>query len=127
MADSDFKSYVESMEEIDAAEDVEYATIQGFSPDKPFRIGSLSAGDLIEWSEANEGEAKRTAGLRLICKSLVNAKGERYAMDTKNIAVFRRKNHRIIERIVEEILTLNGLRVNKPKNELTGEVAAKKD
>ena len=59
---------VETMEEISAAVDVEYANIEGFTKDKPFRIGSLTAGDLIEWSEANEGEAKRTAGLRPLAK-----------------------------------------------------------
>lgn len=111
---------VESMEEISASDDVEYATIEGFKPGKPFRIGSLTAGDLIEWSEANEGEAKRTAGLRLITKSLVNSKGERYAADLKNIAVFRTKSHKVTERIVKEILKLNGMTVKQDD-------AAKKD
>jgi len=111
---------IESMEEIAAAVDVEYATIEGFTPDKKFRIGSLTAGDLIEWSEANEGEAKRTAGLRLITKSLVNSKNERYAADSKNIAVFRTKSHKVTERIVREILKLNGMSVKE-------EAAAKKE
>lgn len=110
---------VESMEEIEASVDVEYATIEGFTPEKPFRIGSLTAGDLIEWSEANEGEAKRTAGLRLITKSLVNSKNERFAADSKNIAIFRRKSHKVTERIVKEILKLNGMNVKDD--------AAKKD
>jgi len=111
---------VETMDEILSAGDVEYATIEGFTPDKPFRIGSLTAGDLIEWSEANEGEAKRTAGLRLICKSLVNSKNERFAADSKNIAVFRLKSHKVTERIVKEILKLNGMVVKdaeKAKND----------
>lgn len=107
------EQYIESMEEIEAAQDIEYAVVEGFTPGKPFRIGSLTAGDLIEWSEANETEAKRTAGLRLICKSLVNAKGERYALDPKNIEVFRKKNHKITERIVTDILKLNGMTVKK--------------
>lgn len=111
---------VETMEEISAAADVEYANIEGFTKDKPFRIGSLTAGDLIEWSEANEGEAKRTAGLRLITKSLVNSKNERYAADSKNIAVFRTKSHKVTERIVKEILKLNGMNVKD-------DTAAKKD
>ena len=102
---------IESMEEIDGSVDIEYATIEGFTPEKPFRIGSLTAGDLIEWSEASEGEAKRTMGLRLICKSLVNSKDERFALDPKNIAVFRRKSHKVTERIVKEILKLNGMNV----------------
>src|SRR5436190_89742 len=104
---------IESMEEISASDDVEYAMIEGFTKGKPFRIGSLTAGDLIEWSEANEGEAKRTAGLRLITKSLVNSRGERYAADPKNIAVFRTKSHKVTERIVKEILKLNGMSIKQ--------------
>lgn len=100
-----------SMEEIAASDDVEYAEIPGFKPNQVFRIGSLTAGDLIEWSEANDGEAKRTAGLRLITKSLVDANGVRIAIDPKNIAVFRAKSHKVTERIVREILVLNGMNV----------------
>jgi len=105
------KSMIESMEEIAAAVDIEYATVEGFVPGQEFRIGSLTAGDLIEWSEANDGPAKRTAGLRLITKSLVNSKGVRYAADPKNIEVFRAKSHKVTERIVKEILKLNGMEV----------------
>ncbi|MES2360076.1 MAG: hypothetical protein V4529_17175 [Gemmatimonadota bacterium] len=110
---------IDSMDEILSSDDVEFVTIEGFTKNKPFRIGSLTAGDLIEWSEANEGEAKRTAGLRLICKSLVNSKNERFASDSKNIAVFRLKSHKVTERIVKEILALNGMVVKdaeKAKN-----------
>lgn len=120
MENDEKQAFIESMEEIEAAEDIEYAFVEGFKPGHPFRIGSLTAGDLIEWSEANEGEAKRTAGLRLICKSLVNSKGERYATDPKNIDVFRKKNHKTTERIVTDILKLNGMMVKQ-------DAAAKKD
>ena len=113
MAPAAGSEQIESMEEIAASNDVEYASIEGFTKDKTFRIGSLTAGDLIEWSEANEGEAKRTAGLRLITKSLVNSKNERFAADPKNIAVFRTKSHKVTERIVKEILKLNGMTVGQ--------------
>ena len=114
-----------SIEEIEAASqgnDVEYREIKGYRPDEVFRIGSLSAGDLIEWSEANEGEAKRTAGLRLICKSLVGPAPEnkRYANDDKYIQFFRARQHKTTDRIVEDILDLNGLRTKQQE-------AAKKD
>lgn len=109
-----------SMDDVLAANDVEYAEIEGFTKGgKTFRIQSLTAGDLIEWSEANEGEAKRTAGLRLIVKSLVDADGKRIADDT-HIAVFRKKSHKVTERIVKEILKLNGMNVK-------AEAEAKKD
>jgi len=93
--------------------DVEYAVIDGFKPGEKTRIGSLTAGDMIEWSEANEGEAKRTAGLRLISKSLVGPEpgNVRYADDVKNIPKFRAMRHKETERIVKEILKLNGMTV----------------
>jgi hypothetical protein len=107
------RQQVETLEEIVSSTDVEYAEIEGFTKDKPFRIGSLTAGDMIEWSEANEGEAKRTAGLRLIAKSLVNSKNERFADSPKSIAVFRTKSHKVTERIVKEILKLNGMSIKE--------------
>lgn len=113
--------FVETLEEIENTQDIEYTTVEGFTKDRPFRIGSLTAGDLIEWSEANEGEAKRTAGLRLIAKSLVNQKGERYASDeAKAIPLFRKKNHKVTERIVTDILKLNGMTVKKDAEEKKG-------
>ncbi len=116
---------VASMEEM--GEDiVEYATIEGFAPGKKLRIGSLTAGDMIEWSEANGTEAKRTAGLRLITKSLVDVNGNRYAENPKNIQILRNKRHRITENIVRAILKLNGMEIKKD-GELKGEAQAKND
>jgi hypothetical protein len=124
-----------SMDEILAAgsQDTEYASVDGFKPGEKVRIGSVTAGDMIEWSEASEGEAKRTAGLRLLCKSLVGPekppKGKpvegfipnhRYADDKKNIPKFRGMRHKETERIVKEILKLNGMTVK-------AEAEAKKD
>lgn len=104
-----------SMDEIfsSGAGDVEYAVIDGFKPGEKVRIGSVTAGEVISWSEANEGEAKRTAGLRLITKSLVGpAPGNvRFADSDKNIAKFREMRHNVTERIVKAILELNGMNV----------------
>jgi len=109
-----------TMAEIENASDVEYARIAGFKPGQVFVIQSLTAGDMIEWSEANSTEAKRTAGLRLIVKSLVDgvpgedegATGKRIADDT-HIAIFRKKSHKVAERIVKEILRLNSMNVKE--------------
>jgi len=94
---------------------VEYAEIDGFAPGKKLRIGSVTAGDMIEWSEANEGEAKRTAGLRLITKSLVGPPPEnrRYADDPRNIQKFRELRHKDTERVVKDILKLNGMELRR--------------
>lgn len=109
------------------ANDVEYAVIDGFKPGEKFRIGSVTAGDVIEWVEANEGEAKRTAGLRLITKSLVGPPPEnvRYADDPKFISKFRQMRHKETDRIVREILKLNGMQVKGGM--VDGEATAKKD
>lgn len=104
-----------SLDDIMAAADVEYGTAPGFAPGQVFRIQSLTAGDMIDWSEANEGEAKRTAGLRLIVKSLVDEKGARILAD-EHIAVLRRKSHRVTEGIVKAILKLNGMNVEQEKS-----------
>ena len=115
-----------SIDDIIAADDKEFATIPGFKAGEVFRIQSLTAGDMIEWSEANEGEAKRTAGLRLIVKSLVDATGKRIATD-EHIGTLRKKSHRVTEGIVKEILKLNGMTVKDGKKETDAETTAKKD
>lgn len=102
--------HVLSMQEIMATDDVEYALVEGFKPGQMFRIQSLTAGALIEWSEANDGPAKRTAGLRLIVQSLVDGEGRSIA-GPEHIDVFRKKSHKVTERIVKDILKLNGMTV----------------
>lgn len=97
---------------------VEYARTPGLKPGQVFVIASVTAGDMIEWSEANEGEAKRTAGLRLIVKSVVDgepgvdegARGARILDDT-HIALLRKLPHKGTESVVKAILKLNGMNV----------------
>ena len=106
----------ESIDEMLAggASDVEYALIEGFKLGGPkLRIGSVTAGDVIAWSEANESEAKRTAGLRLLTKSLVGPEPSniRYADDDKNIAKFRAMRHNVTKHVIREIIKLNGMSV----------------
>jgi hypothetical protein len=91
-------------------DDTEYAEVPAFKEGDYFRIKSLTAGDMIEWSEANEGEAKRTAGLRLIIKSVVDEHGK-LALDDSNLIHLRKKNHKTTDRLVKEILKHNGLDV----------------
>lgn len=89
--------------------DIEYDTIPAWGG--KLRIQSLTAGDLIEWSEANDsGEAKRTAGLRLIVKSAVDKDGKLIFID-KHIAKLREKSHKETEKVVKGILKLNAMLV----------------
>lgn len=97
---------------------VEYTRTPGFKPGQVFVLQSVTAGDMIEWSEANEGEAKRTAGLRLIVKSVVDgepgvdegATGKRI-MDDSHITLLRKLQHKTTESVVKAIVKLNGMNV----------------
>jgi hypothetical protein len=95
-----------SVDEMLAADDVNYAEITAWGG--TVRVGSLSAGDMLDFVDSNEGPAKRTAGLRLIVKSLVDANGNRIGTD-KHLEGFKKKSATVTNRIVAEILKLNGL------------------
>jgi hypothetical protein len=64
---------------------------------------------MIEWLEANEGPAKKTAGLRLVAKSLVDKTGARIGKEDTVVKLASR-NTQAINRIVQAVLDLNGLK-----------------
>lgn len=88
------------------AKDIEYAEVEAFGG--LVRLGSLEAGQMIEFQEANEGPAKRTAGLRMIIQSLVDEDGNRIG-DMKTLEQWKRRSQRTCNRIVEAVLKLNGI------------------
>lgn len=110
-----------SIDDIASGGEVEYAKIPGFKPGQSVYIGSITAGDFMEWQEAGEGEAKKTAGLRLIVKSLVDgipnvtklkdgsfATGKRIANDS-HIGMLRGKPFKWTESTIASIVKLNGM------------------
>jgi hypothetical protein len=99
-----------SIDEILSSDDVEYKIIDGFGPGEKIRIATLTAGDLMEWTDANEGVAQKTAGLRLIIRSLVDAEGNRIASD-KHLTALKKKSSKKVDAIVKEILKLNNIKV----------------
>jgi len=101
-----------SVEEMLSPSDVEYVEIEAWGG--IVRIGSLTAEDLIEWTEANEGPAKKTAAIRLIVRSLVDEQGNRIGTD-KHIEAFKKRSHATMERIAEQVLKLNGMHLNFEK------------
>ena len=64
--------------------------------------------DMIDWQEANDSPAKKTAALRLVIRSLVDKDGNRIGKD-EHVLTFQKKNTKIIERLVKAIMELNGL------------------
>lgn len=100
-----------SIEDVVAADDVKYLELDVPEWGGTVKLGSLSAGDLIEWHEANEGPAKRNAGLRLLVKSFIGPDGKRLADPNKHIETFRNKDNKVLERLLREIVKLNGLTI----------------
>jgi hypothetical protein len=97
-----------SIDDIASAADIQYVEIEVPEWKGKVRFGSLDAGELIDFIEANDGPAKRNAGLRLIIKSLVDENGTRIGTD-KHLESFKKKSARVCSRLVDDILILNGL------------------
>ena len=98
-----------SLDQIVDTVDIEFKTIHVPKWKMSIRIGSLSAEDLISFVETNEQpKAKRTAGIRLLVKSMVDTDGNRIGRDT-DIAILQRKNHQIVTSLIDEVMKLNGL------------------
>lgn len=111
------KRHIMSVSEMLDASDIEYREIPTWMvKDKAtgemvqgyVRIRSLSAEEVVEWRETIDGPAKRTAAIRLLVDSLVDADG-RSIGTAKDYEAFRKKSNAVIERILQEVVKLNGL------------------
>jgi hypothetical protein len=110
-----------SIEEMLSAEDIEYREIptwkvkdqktgqmvQGYT-----RIVSLTAEQVAKWRETNEAN-KHNMGLRLFVDSLVDKDGNRIGSEA-HYEAFKKKSNAFQERVVAEVIKLNGLSV-KPE------------
>jgi hypothetical protein len=113
------------IDEIVEAQDIQFTEVEVPEWGGTIRLGSLDAGELINFIEANDGPAKRNAGLRLIIKSLVNEDNKRIGTDA-HLEHFKKKNAKVCSRLVDEILKLNGLDAkgkDVPKN-ISGEATS---
>lgn len=106
-----------SVDEMMAAEDIQYAEVEAFGG--TVRIGSIDAGQMIEFVESNEGPSKRTAGLRMIIKSLVDAEGVRIGKD-EHLQLWMKRSQKTCNAIVQKILELNGLDSDAAKKATAG-------
>jgi hypothetical protein len=109
-----------SIADIESAQDIDFVEVEAWGAF--VRLGSLTAGDMLDFVEANEGPAKRTAGLRLIVKSLVDDSGNRIGK-LEHLEVFKKKDARTINKLIAEVLKLNGLtdkEGEKAKNDSSG-------
>lgn len=120
---SDQKKYL-SIEDIESVDDIRYheATAWGGT----LRFASLSAEEMLEFVEDNEGPARKTAGARLLSKSIVDDAGARIGTE-KSVQMFLKKDAGTVSRLVGEVLQLNGLLivdgVSQAKNDSSGVVS----
>ena len=117
MADEVNGKHILSIDEMLSADQVDYAEIPAWKIKDPktgemiqgyVRIGSLMADEVAEFRETNEGPAKKTAGLRLFVKSLVDAEGKRIGNET-HFHAFKKTSNAVQERVLAKVLELNGL------------------
>ena len=107
MAQDKEKSEIFSMNDILAAEDTEYREVKVWGG--IVRVGSLTAGELLEFVEANaQPDSRKTSGLRLIIKSIVDENGNRLGKE-EHLEGLKSRNSQQIEKLTHEILNLNGL------------------
>lgn len=98
-----------SIEQMLAADDVEYREVAAWGG--KVRLRSLSSEDMIEWIEGNRNgdpEVRRTSGLNLIVKSLVDKDGNHIGKP-EHVAAFQKKSAIVTGRIVNAVMDMNGL------------------
>ena len=84
---------------------------------KHARLGSLNAADLLVWlRNQDDGELKKTNGLWLVAKCLVNSKGERIG-NMDEVGRLREKAPKTLKLLVKAAVTLNGLDAKFPNDE----------
>lgn len=98
------KKYL-SFDEIIAADDTEYCEVDVWGG--TLRFGTLDAGTMLEFVSKNEGPEKKTAGLRLLVDSLVDADGNRIGRK-EMVEALKKKNASVINKLCDRILELNG-------------------
>lgn len=98
-----------SIEDIEKANDTRYETVPIPEWNGSIRLGSLSADDLIAWSEKNGDPASsKVAGVRLLVASMVDGADNRIGTDA-TVATLRKKDAKILTDLVKRALALNGL------------------
>jgi hypothetical protein len=97
---------------------VEYKRVPAFKNGEVFVLRNLRAGDIIEWSEASEGPAKREAGLKLMIRAIVDGEPGKDAgatgqpvMNESHIQGLRRIPHKYTERVIKDIIKMNEMSV----------------
>ena len=109
--DSKLASDVMTLDEILDAQGVEYDSVPAWG--KHVGIGSITAGEVLEWIEEKDGPRKREAGLLLLARSLVGPDLTRVCKtkddENRMVESLKGKDSRTCNKIVERIIKLNGI------------------
>jgi hypothetical protein len=102
------ESSVLSLADFETPSAVEYVFVPDAIKGKGAWIQSITAGDMIEFRESNEGPAKKTATLRLIIKSVVSGEGGYPILKDEHLGMLRALKEREVNTLGKAILKLNG-------------------
>lgn len=110
-----------SIEDIEAQDSTTYKTLPAWGG--MVRIASLTADEMIDYVESNEGPAGRVAGIRLLVRSLVDEEGKRIGKE-EHVDIFRKKDTSTMSRLVGEAMDINGISRPKATAEATKNVSS---
>src|SRR5262245_14597172 len=102
-----------SLDQMLAGSDTEYELVDVPEWGGKVRIGSLTAEQMVRWTEAKTETPldRRNAGLLLLVSSIVDADGNRIA-NASHVNAFRGRSAKVLNRIIDRILKMNGLVVD---------------
>lgn len=112
-----------SLNEIDAAKDVDFVTVPVPEWGGALRFGSVSAESAIVFVEilggSVEKESRADATWNLIAQCMVDGEGNRLVKTDEDrkkvVATLKRKDVRITDRIIDAVYKLNGIRLSTPE------------
>ena len=101
-----------TLDDIFEVKDTRYLEIDVPEWGGSIRVAALSAGEMIDFVDSNDGPAKRTSGIRLIIASLVDEDGKRVGKP-EMMDKFKKRDSRVMGRIVDEIMKLNDMHLTE--------------
>jgi hypothetical protein len=75
------------------------------------RFGALSAGEMMDFTDSNQGAAKKTSGLRLIIISMVDAAGNRIGK-LNTLDQWKKKDTKVVNGIIDKLMSFNDMNID---------------
>ena len=97
-----------SLDEILQKDDTQYREVEVPEWGGTVRLGSLTAGKMIEFFEKKDEGDKKTLAMRLFLECLVDDSGKRIG-DKAKLEALKEKNLQVFVRLLPDMLDLNGM------------------